>query len=111
MNKKIYTVRLLSLGLVASAFMGCLNSTESSSNSTDASGFRISGITADVGAGVTKVDVCHIPPGNPENAHTITVGSPAVAAHLAHGDAIGACQIITTPPEVIVTPPIDTIFY
>jgi len=32
------------------------------------------------------VAVCHIPPGNPPNAHTIDVDSRDVAAHLAHGD-------------------------
>lgn len=39
-----------------------------------------------------KVTICHIPPGNPGNAHTITVGAPAEAAHLAHGDTKGACS-------------------
>jgi cysteine-rich repeat protein len=38
-----------------------------------------------------KVTLCHAPPGNPGNAHTITVGEPAVRAHLAHGDTLGAC--------------------
>lgn len=39
-----------------------------------------------------KVTICHIPPGNPGNAHTITVGASAVPAHQAnHGDALGAC--------------------
>jgi hypothetical protein len=38
-----------------------------------------------------KVDVCHIPPGNPENAHTINVSVNAVPAHLAHGDTLGEC--------------------
>jgi hypothetical protein len=42
-------------------------------------------------AAVEKVSICHIPPGNPENAHTIVVGAPAVPAHLAHGDTAGAC--------------------
>ena len=42
-------------------------------------------------AGVDKVTICHIPPGNPDNAHTITVGAPAVPAHLAHGDYLGEC--------------------
>jgi hypothetical protein len=37
-------------------------------------------------AGEEKVEICHIPPGNPENAHAIYVGAPAVPAHLAHGD-------------------------
>jgi hypothetical protein len=39
-----------------------------------------------------KVTICHIPPGNPENAHTISVGASAVAAHLAHGDTLGPCE-------------------
>lgn len=38
------------------------------------------------------VTLCHIPPGNPANAHTITVGTPAVRAHLRHGDTRGACE-------------------
>lgn len=41
--------------------------------------------------GVEKVDICHRPPGNPANFHTITVGAPAVPAHLAHGDREGDC--------------------
>jgi hypothetical protein len=39
-----------------------------------------------------KVTICHIPPGNPANAHTIDVGAPAVRAHLAHGDYCGPCH-------------------
>lgn len=42
-------------------------------------------------AGEDKVTVCHIPPGNPENAHVIVVGAPAVPAHLDHGDFLGEC--------------------
>lgn len=38
-----------------------------------------------------KATICHIPPGNPANAHTITVGLPAVKAHLKHGDTTGPC--------------------
>ena len=41
-----------------------------------------------------KVCLCHIPPGNPGNAQTICVGAPAVRAHLAHGDTLGACPAI-----------------
>lgn len=37
--------------------------------------------------------ICHRPPGNPDDAHTITVGSEAaVDAHLDHGDSRGACS-------------------
>ena len=39
-----------------------------------------------------KVDICHIPPGNPENAHVINVSVNAVRAHLAHGDTLGECD-------------------
>ncbi|MDX1613561.1 MAG: FecR domain-containing protein [Candidatus Promineifilaceae bacterium] len=41
--------------------------------------------------GEDKVLLCHVPPGNPDNEHEITVGEPAVDAHLAHGDYLGAC--------------------
>ncbi|MBW8050131.1 MAG: T9SS type A sorting domain-containing protein [Cytophagales bacterium] len=41
-----------------------------------------------------KVAICHIPPGNPANSHTIFVSSNAVDAHLAHGDNLGACDSI-----------------
>jgi len=40
------------------------------------------------GKGQTKVAVCHVPPGNPSNAHVIVVGPPALRAHLAHGDCL-----------------------
>ena len=42
--------------------------------------------------GQNKITLCHIPPGNPENAHTITVGESAVIAHIAHGDKLGECS-------------------
>ena len=43
------------------------------------------------GACRSDVPICHIPPGNPANRHTINVGESAVAAHLRHGDYRGAC--------------------
>lgn len=47
-----------------------------------------------------KVLVCHIPPGNPANAHEICVGEPAVAAHVKnHGDPIGPCPPSSPPPS------------
>ena len=40
-----------------------------------------------------KALVCHVPPGNPANAHTICVGKPAVKAHLKnHPDSEGSCD-------------------
>jgi hypothetical protein len=40
-----------------------------------------------------KYTVCHEPPGNPDNARTIQVGSEsAVEAHIEHGDTEGPCE-------------------
>lgn len=39
-----------------------------------------------------KVEVCHVPPGNPANFHTIKVSENALSAHLAHGDIAGPCN-------------------
>jgi Dictyostelium (slime mold) repeat len=43
-------------------------------------------------AWAAKVQVCHVPPGNPDNFHTITVSDNAVQAHLGHGDLLGSCN-------------------
>ncbi len=51
-------------------------------------GFYVPGAVAQ-GA---KVDVCHIPPGNPDNTHTITISENALGVHLDHGDSVGACD-------------------
>ena len=58
-----------------------------------------------------KVILCHIPPGNPADAHTIEVGAPAMRAHLAHGDTLGACEPSgneTSPPQNNTQPPQNT---
>ena len=47
-------------------------------------------VGADTGRN-TRVTLCHIPPDDPANAHTIVVGNAAVKAHLAHGDSLGSC--------------------
>lgn len=39
-----------------------------------------------------KITICHIPPGNPDNAHAITISVNAWPAHEAHGDVIGDCS-------------------
>ena len=46
-----------------------------------------------------KVTICHVPPGNPERAHTLLVSQASLRAHLAHGDYLGACDAtkITRP--------------
>ncbi len=81
---------LIWLGGAALALLAaCVNPTSSSGNATDDAARRSS---TSGNSAVGKTAICHIPPGNPANAHTIVVGDPAVAAHLAHGDKIGACD-------------------
>lgn len=80
------------LAVAGLAFMtGCVASGESDLGSAEAA----RAVAADRAAGeegkAHKVFVCHKPPGNPSNMHTLHVGEPAVKAHLAHGDALGAC--------------------
>ena len=74
-----------------------MRSARSSSRCSDnpGSGPAHEGLGLDRAGG--KVAVCHIPPGNPANAHTIVVGAAAVKAHLAHGDYLGSCKAETTP--------------
>ena len=52
----------------------------------------LDGVPACPADGDGRVTICHVPPGNPDNAHTITVDANAVAAHLAHGDLCGSCE-------------------
>ena len=39
-----------------------------------------------------KIKICHIPQGNPNNAHTITISKSAWDAHKEHGDYKGKCN-------------------
>jgi hypothetical protein len=59
----------------------------------DSSKFVVAGETLQICAGgeFDPVTVCHVPPGNPANAHTIRVGCSALPDHLAHGDSKGEC--------------------
>lgn len=42
-----------------------------------------------------KVLVCHLPPGNPDNAHEICISPNALETHLTHGDYCGPCEILS----------------
>lgn len=46
-----------------------------------------------------KVTICHVPPGNPDNAHEITVAEASLPAHFPHGDTLGTCDGEPPPPE------------
>jgi flagellar hook capping protein FlgD len=60
-------------------------------NGIDAGHVRVFTSSGTTGS-CNKVEICHIPPGNPNNPQTICVSQNAVPAHLAHGDYLGACM-------------------
>lgn len=41
---------------------------------------------------MSKVTVCHHPPGDPWSCFTLEIGVQALPAHLAHGDTLGPCS-------------------
>jgi hypothetical protein len=85
---KRFLIHLLSLSVVTLGMAACGPIGDGTGNGSGA----LSGQQGeDRNGGNGKVTICHIPPGNPANAHTITVGASAVKAHLAHGDDIGPC--------------------
>lgn len=58
-----------------------------------------------------KATICHVPPGNPDNAHTITISVNALKAHLGEneqglhgGDYYGECRKATPAPTASPTP-------
>jgi hypothetical protein len=74
--------RLVALAfLAAGAAVGC--ATDDTSATNDATGV--------IERAAPKMKICHIPPGDPGSAHTISVPRAAAAAHLAHGDSSGPC--------------------
>jgi len=48
-----------------------------------------------------KCTICHLPPGNPQNAQTLVVGCSAVDAHMRNhpGDCLGPCPCQPTPAQ------------
>jgi hypothetical protein len=97
---------------------GCGGGTVSEERGTgaDRSGDALGGASSTPNSGTVEeaeaeegegVKICHIPPGNPANAHTITVGEPAVKAHLRHGDTLGECGGSPEPEPDAGTPPTD----
>jgi len=92
------------------AFAACTDS-RSDDDSLYLTGSEESAVTSANGALTClhkKELICHVPPGNPANAHTICVGKPAVEPHQTHhGDALGACQAEPNPPPDEPPPPDD----
>lgn len=44
------------------------------------------------------VQICHVPPGNPENSHDKVLPLAAIQAHLGHGDYLGLCGAANSEP-------------
>jgi len=71
-------------------------------------------VPSSVADNLPNITICHIPPGNPANAHEITVDLSAIPAHLAHGDNLGSCECVgddcpgSPPPCDGPNCPIDT---
>ncbi len=56
-----------------------------------------------------KIEICHVPPGNPANAHTIEVDLASYTEghnpHNSHSlDYVGACRVDPTPTQTSPTP-------
>ena len=107
-------VAILMTTFGAAPFLGCGNPAEGPSSSSASSEALAALAACGLDDGTIEVDgrlgacdaadtkkttVCHIPPGNPANAHTICVGNSAVPHHVKnHGDLVGACQAETMCP-------------
>jgi len=101
------TGRLTVIGAVTLALFGCSGDKQSSPTAAvETATVNEEDGGASAQAAQPKVTICHVPPGNPANAHTITIGAPAVPAHLANhdGDAIGPCPEPSPSPSPTPTP-------
>ena len=98
-SHRISIIALASTVLVSGLALGCLENGEADPLATEEAALKDPSTGAPTCDG-KKVLVCHIPPGNPANAHEICVGAPAVAAHVRnHGDPIGPCPSSAPPPD------------
>jgi len=90
----MHLIKLLTGIVFAGAMLAGCNNSQSTQEQLVQQGCTVSthGHVCDP-ADTKKTTVCHIPPGNPANAHTICIGNEAVPAHIAnHGDFVGECS-------------------
>ncbi len=96
---RLPTLQFLSGFILTAALAGCSSQADDESMYlTGSEEFAVTGANGQPACtSPKKVLICHIPPGNPANAHDICVGHQAVAPHQQHhGDTIGACAL---PPD------------
>jgi hypothetical protein len=66
------------------------------------------GVQRSQSAVAQRTRICHVPADKPCQAHTIVVAQPAVAAHLAHGDRLEACEDTVPGPDAAAdAPPVN----
>jgi hypothetical protein len=107
---------LLMTGVVNYPMPGYADNDDHNSNGSEHSSGSDSDKRSDSGSGdksKQKITICHVPPGNPEQMHTIHIAMSAWAAHKAHtntndkglplADYLGSCN---NPPNN--TPPATT---
>jgi hypothetical protein len=46
-----------------------------------------------------KLEICHVPPGNPDNEHEIEIDESSWPAHREHGDRLGDCDEPVVDPR------------
>jgi hypothetical protein len=54
----------------------------------------------------SKITICHIPPGNHANIHSMTISTNAWTTHQHHGDYLGYCH--GRPTQIVTQKCIDT---
>lgn len=97
----LYPSKMVLVSLVASLLISC-NPANGINPAQLSPPFKV--LAAD------KVTICHLPPGNPENAQTLSIATSALATHLEHGDHTGECAAvpIASPTAVATSTPTAT---
>ncbi|MGE0867420.1 MAG: hypothetical protein AB7P03_02575 [Kofleriaceae bacterium] len=96
--------KLLGAGLIGGVFAACVGAADVEDPTLNMTGTEEQALKTVNGqpyCNPGKVLICHIPPGNPDNAHSICISPNAVDAHTSHhGDPVGACASEPEPePE------------
>ncbi|MBI2390109.1 MAG: hypothetical protein HYV09_11025 [Deltaproteobacteria bacterium] len=105
-SKRLACVVFTSTLVVSGLMIGCTQEAEEEGGIGSEEAALKDPATGEPTCSGKKVLICHIPPGNPANAHEICVGEPAVAAHVKnHGDPIGPCPPPSAPPATDSGPP------